>query len=153
MIYSSINAVNALCSWPEPIKKALEFLQNSELTDMPVGQYEIDGEDVYAMIQIQQTAAPEQKNAETHYQYIDIQYLINGEERQGYAPLIDGCETECHPGRDVIYYPNVPEEHFITLKPGDFTIYFTNDIHRPNCAVDKSMEIKKVVLKIRESVL
>ena len=72
---------------------------------------------------------------------------------QGVAPLPEGKEREEHPERDVMYYPEVPGENFIQLKPGDFAVYFTNDIHRPNCAPGESMEIKKVVLKIREAIL
>ena len=134
MIYSSLKAQSAQCKWPEPFQKAFDFLKNSDLEHMEVGRYEIDGDDIYAMIQKQTTAAPENKKAESHYKYIDIQYLIRGEEMQGVAPLPEG-------------------ENFIQLKPGDFAVYFTNDIHRPNCAPGESMEIKKVVLKIREAIL
>lgn len=129
------------------------FLKNSDLEHMEVGRYEIDGDDIYAMIQKQTTAAPENKKAESHYKYIDIQYLICGEEMQGVAPLPEGKEREEHLERDVMYYPEVPGENFIHLQPGDFAVYFTNDIHRPNCVPDESMEIKKVVLKIREAIL
>ena len=153
MIYSSLKAKDAQCAWPEAFQKAFAFLKNSDLEHMEPGRYEIDGDDVYATIQKQTTAAPEEKKAESHYQYIDIQYLISGKELQGYAPLPDGVKREEHPERDVMYYPEVEAEHFIELKPGDFTIYFTNDIHRPNCAAGESMDIKKVVLKIREAAL
>lgn len=153
MIYSSIAAQVALCAWPEPIAKALQFLQTEDLEHLPVGRYEIDGGDVFAMIQLQTTAPAAEKRAESHFRYIDIQYLIQGKELQGYAPLKAGCETEPYPERDVIYYPEVADEQFIALQPGDFTIYFTNDIHRPNCAVGDGMEIKKVVVKIRENML
>ena len=53
---------------------------------------------------------------------------------QGVAPLPEGKEREEHPERDVMYYSEVAGENFIQLKPGDFAVYFTNDIHRPNCA-------------------
>lgn len=153
MIYSSLNAKDVQCTWPEVFQKAFAFLKKSDLEHMEPGRYEIDGDDVYATIQKQTTAAPEEKKAESHYKYIDIQYLIRGKELQGYAPLPEGAVREEHPERDVIYYPEVEAEHFIELKPGDFTVYFTNDIHRPNCAAGESMDIKKVVLKIREAIL
>ncbi len=150
MIFSSVNARTAGCAWPKAIKKALNFLNQPGLADLAAGRYEIDGDNVFALVQIQNTDAPDKKNAETHYNYIDLQYLIAGEERQGYALLHDGVRAECHPERDLMYYSEVNNENFITLQPGDFTIYFTNDIHRPNCAVSQNMEIKKVVIKILE---
>ena len=151
MIYSSLKAKDAQCAWPEAFQKAFAFLKNADLEHMEPGRYEIDGDDIYAMIQLQTTAAPEKKKAESHYKYIDIQYLIRGKEVQGYAPLPDGGVCEEYPERDVMYYSEVEAEHFIELKPGDFTVYFTNDIHRPNCMAGESMDIKKVVLKIRET--
>ena len=72
MIYSSLKAQSAQCKWPEPFQKAFDFLKNSDLEHMEVGRYEIDGDDIYAMIQKQTTAAPENKKAESHYKYIDI---------------------------------------------------------------------------------
>ena len=153
MIYSSIRALDAQCTWPEAFRKAFVFLKNSDLEHMEVGRYEIDGDDVFAMIQKQITAASEQKKAESHFKYIDIQYLISGEEKQGFAPLTEGMEREEHPERDVTFYPEVSDENYICLKPGDFAVYFTNDVHRPNCAVEEGMEIKKVIVKIREAAL
>lgn len=153
MIYSSIRALDAQCTWPEAFRKAFAFLKNSDLEHMEVGRYEIDGDDVFAIIQKQTTAASEQKKAESHFKYIDIQYLISGEEKQGFAPLTEGMEREEHPERDVMFYPEVSDENYVCLKPGDFAVYFTNDVHRPNCAVEEGMEIKKVIIKIREAAL
>ena len=76
MIYSSLNAKDIQCTWPEVFQKAFAFLKNSDLEHMEPGRYEIDRDDVYATIQKQTTAAPEEKKAESHYKYIDIQYLI-----------------------------------------------------------------------------
>lgn len=61
MIYSSIKALDAQCAWPEPFQKAFAFLKNSDLEHMEIGRYEIDGDDVFAMIRKQTTAAPEQE--------------------------------------------------------------------------------------------
>lgn len=153
MIYSSINAADAQYAWPELFRKAFAFLKNSDLEHMDNGRYEIKGQDVFAIIQTQTTAAPKQKKAESHFKYIDIQYLISGEEMQGFAPLTDNMEREEHPERDIMYYQNVPAENFVRLKPGDFAVYFTNDVHRPNCTSGIDMEIKKAIVKIREEAL
>ena len=44
-------------------------------------------------------------------------------------------------------------EQFVTLHPGEFTVYFTNDIHRPNCTMDEPVNIHKAVVKIKESLI
>ena len=39
MIYSSIRALDAQCTWPEAFRKAFAFLKNSDLEHMEVGRY------------------------------------------------------------------------------------------------------------------
>ena len=93
------------------------------------------------------------KRAESHRNYIDIQYLFTGKEVQGYAPLLPGVTGEEPAGKDNIFYETVENEQFVTLHPGEFTVYFTNDIHRPNCTMDEPVNIHKAVVKIKESLI
>ena len=118
-----------------------------------MGRYEIQGDDIFALVQDQTTDKPENKRAESHRNYVDIQYLMSGEEMQGYAPLLPGVKGEEPAGKDNIFYDTVEGEQFVCLKPGDFTIYFTDDIHRPNCASGESCNIHKAVIKVRESLI
>lgn len=154
MILASTNAKKANFVYPEAIVKALDFLTKPETATLPVGRYEIDGDNIYVLIQDQTTAPVDKKKAESHRNYIDIQYLFSGEEVQGYAPLTDESVIAEEPeGKDNIFYNPVANEQFVTLKPGDYTIYFTNDIHRPNCTMGESVNIHKAVVKIKESLI
>lgn len=154
MILASTNAKKANFEYPEAIVKALEFLTKEDAASLPVGRYEIDGDNIFVLIQDQTTATPDKKKAESHRNYIDIQYLFSGEEVQGYAPLTDESVIAEQPeGKDNIFYNPVANEQFVTLHPGDYTIYFTNDIHRPNCTMDESKNIHKAVVKIKESLI
>ena len=153
MIYSSLTAKKGNYQYPEAIQKALDFLAKEDTVALPVGKYEIDGDNIYVLIQDQTTADAKDKRAESHRNYIDIQYLFTGAEKQGYAMLGEGVKGEEPAGKDNIYYDTVKDEQFVILKPGDFTIYFTNDIHRPNCAVDAPMAIHKAVVKIKEALI
>lgn len=153
MIYASLNAKEANAKYPAAIATALEFLAKEETKELPTGRYELDGDNIYVLIQDQVTAPVAQKRAESHRNYIDIQYLFTGKEVQGYAPLLPGVKGEEPAGKDNIYYDIVEDEQFVTLKPGEFTIYFTNDIHRPNCTMDEPVNIHKAVVKIKESLI
>lgn len=153
MILASLRSKAGNYKYPEAIQKALDFLAKEETASLPVGRYEIEGDDIFVLIQDQTTAAPSEKKAESHRIYIDIQYLFSGEEMQGYAVLEPGVKGDEPAGKDNIYYPEVKDEQFVHLKPGDFTIYFTNDIHRPNCAESEPCNIHKAVVKIKESLI
>ena len=146
MIYASLNAKKGNYEYPAAIATALEFLAKPE-------RYELDGDNIYVLIQDQTTAPVEKKRAESHRNYIDIQYLFTGKEVQGYAPLLPGVKGEEPAGKDNIYYDEVADEQFVTLHPGEFTVYFTNDIHRPNCTMDEPVNIHKAVVKIKECLI
>ncbi|MCX0221867.1 YhcH/YjgK/YiaL family protein, partial [Escherichia coli] len=45
------------------------------------------------------------------------------------------------------------DEQMITLKPGMFAIFMPGEPHKPGCAVETPAEIKKVVIKVRASLL
>ena len=85
-----------------------------------------------------------------NYQY---PAAFTGKEVQGYAPLLPGVTGEEPAGKDNIFYETVENEQFVTLHPGEFTVYFTNDIHRPNCTMDEPVNIHKAVVKIKESLI
>lgn len=153
MIYASLNAKKGNYQYPAAINTALEFLAKPETAELPVGRYELDGDNIFVLIQDQTTAPVENKRAESHRNYIDIQFLFTGKEVQGYAPLLPGVTGEEPAGKDNIFYETVENEQFVTLHPGEFTVYFTNDIHRPNCTMDEPINIHKAVVKIKESLI
>lgn len=68
-------------------KKAFEFIINNNLNELKVGNYEIDGDKVFAFVQEYTTQAAVDKRWESHEKYIDIQYIIDGEEVMGYVPI------------------------------------------------------------------
>ncbi len=153
MIFSSLRVKKGNYQYPEALQKAIDFMSTEEFRTLPVGRHEIQGDDIFALIQDQTTDTPDKKRAESHRNYVDIQFLMSGEEKQGYAPLLPGVKGEEPEGKDNIFYDQVEDEQFVCLKPGDFTIYFTDDIHRPNCAVGESCSIHKAVIKVRESLI
>jgi biofilm protein TabA len=60
-------------------------MRNTDFSQMAVGRYPIDGEQMFALVQSPMTQAWETGKAEFHSRYIDIQYLLEGEELIGYA--------------------------------------------------------------------
>lgn len=153
MIYSSLNAKKGNYQYPAAIQTALDFLAKEDTASLPVGRYELDGDNIFVLIQDQTTAPASEKRAESHRNYIDIQYLFSGEEVQGYAMLAPDKKGEEPAGKDNIFYDTVENECFVKLHPGEFTIYFSNDIHRPNCTDSEPMQIHKAVVKIKEALI
>jgi len=66
-------------------KKAFNFIRENDLGSMEVGRVEIDGDDIFALVQSYDTMAAADKQFEAHKNYIDIQYIISGNEMMGYT--------------------------------------------------------------------
>ena len=126
---------------------ALKFLSETDFTKIDLGRYELQGDDIFYMVQRYETD-PDKTISEAHKKYIDIQFMVDGEEIIGVAPIsCEKTETEAKPENDVWFYDCKTEN--ITLNPGSFVILYPNDIHRPGVAVAESIPCKKVVVKVK----
>ncbi|MBV8048065.1 MAG: YhcH/YjgK/YiaL family protein [Paludibacterium sp.] len=115
----------------------------------PPGRYPIDGERCFALVQEMTTVPASERRLEAHGRYLDVQYLVSGEENIGYLP--SGSSATVREDRladkDIAFYdaPQPPCE--LALSAGMYAIFQPGEFHRPGCAVTNPMPIKKVVLK------
>lgn len=127
--------------------QGLTFLKENDITSLPVGRYEIDGDKVFALVQEYETRLPEECRWEAHYTYTDIQYVVEGSEKMGWTIMLDGVvKTEDRP-EDDIYFFDAEGDHFV-VRAGQFAVFTPQDAHRPGLAVDGPARIKKVVVKV-----
>lgn len=128
--------------------KAFAFMRDQDLSSLKPGKYEIDGEKVYAMVTDAPSKTFEQSAWESHRKYIDIQYVIKGEEKIGVVPLSKATVSRPYDeNKDSANY-TADGEYYIA-KPGTFFLFFPNDVHRPNIKVDGYDVVKKLVIKVR----
>lgn len=153
MITGNIKELKDIALYPKLIQKALMYLKETDFTSMNPGIYEIQGKDLFAEVQELRTNYKENRNAETHKTYVDVQFLVDGEEKIGCSLLSDSSEIleDLRPEKDLIYYKQAENETMLNMKRGDFAIFFPTDIHRPGCEKNGPQKIKKVVMKIRYS--
>ena len=149
MIFSSMNAHDDTTKYPKGLRIALNYLSGKDFTKMEPGKYPIIGKEVYALVMDITTAPGENKRAESHKKYMDIQFIVQGREKQGFAPLY-GNETiiDSQEEKDIYFYENICNESFLDMKAGCYSVYFPNDIHRPGCMIDKPCTVRKVVVKV-----
>lgn len=127
---------------------ALKFLAETDFNKMDLGRYELDGDNIYYMVQSYNTD-PEKTISEAHKKYIDIQFMVKGEELIGVAPFeTKKTETQAIPENDVWFYECKTES--ITLIENSFMVLYPNDLHCPGVATNgKSITCKKVVVKVK----
>ena len=128
------------------IESALEYLQKTDFSKFPPGRYDIDGDEVYALVQHYDTTK-EPGVWEAHQKYIDIQYNFRGAERIGYAN-IQGMKVTKEYSRHEDCLHCAGEGDFLTLKEKMFMILCPEDAHMPRIAAKESEPVIKVVIKV-----
>lgn len=149
MICENIRNAKNYAGINKNFEKAFEFLKTKNLKELEAGQYEIDGNAVFASVQEYTTQDEKDKNWEAHEKYIDIQLIIEGQEIMGYAPV--SClevREDLRPEKDMIFYKETSEGSNVKFSEGDFAIFFPEDGHKPGCALGEPSKVKKVVVKV-----
>lgn len=131
------------------LERAFEFLETASVESKATGRYAIDGDRLYATVVEDKTRAVETAQFEVHRKYIDVHYLVRGRELIGSAnPAGLRVAKPYSPEVEAALYERPAKYKRLMLKPGEFTVFFPGQAHMPGCYVDKSEDIRKVVVKI-----
>ena len=130
---------------------AFDFIKKACAEKLPVGKYEIDGKNLYALVQEYDSKAPEAAKFEAHKNYIDIQYIISGTENMQALDISDAiANTEYNAENDVIFFENTDKVTTSIFTNESFAIFFAHDVHRPGMATKNGSEpIQKIVVKVK----
>ena len=109
MIKDNIKNANLYYNFSTFVEAGLKYLENTDFSALETGKYEISGQDVYALVQDYSSKPKSEGKFEAHKKYIDIQYIIKGEELMGAANVADFAEaTEYSHEKDIVFLmPNV----------------------------------------------
>ena len=69
------------------IDKALKYIVSTNFDELALGKQEIDNDTIFAILKEYQTKQIEDGLLESHIKYVDVQYVIEGEEQIGIATL------------------------------------------------------------------
>ena len=128
--------------------KAFAYLRDNDLKTLEKGRYPIDGENVFAIVTEDPSKNYDKTNWESHRKYIDLQSVIEGEEKIGVYPVLKAKVTkEYDEAKDVANYS--ADGKLYSAKPGTFFLFFPSDAHRPNITPGGNLVVKKIVIKIR----
>lgn len=147
MIIDKIENVNIYASLSKRLAKGIDYINNSDFSKTDLGTYKIDGDDVFAMVQEYDTKNIEDCKLEGHKKYIDIQYLIKGEEQIGLTIKKNQELEERNDKDDYAFYKG--ESTLFKFDPSVFGIFFPDDLHMPCLALNQSSKVRKVVVKVR----
>lgn len=133
------------------LKIGLKYIRDTDFSALENGKYEILENKVFVIIQ-DYTSKPEAEGKfEAHKKYVDIQFIIEGEEKIGTGKLEDFEEiTEYDEEKDIIFLTPKTDANidFVKLKAEEFAIFTTKDVHMPSIAIDEPCHVRKAVVKV-----
>lgn len=128
--------------------KAFAYLKNNDLATLAPGRYTIDGDNVFALVSEAPSKDYDKTVFESHINYIDLQFVISGEENMGKAKLADlKPDKPYNEKNDIMFY--IGDGEIYTVSQNGFLLFFPSDAHRPNITPGGNKVVKKVVIKIR----
>ncbi len=129
------------------IAEALALIEREDFRSQEVGKHEVKGASLYYLVQRYTTKPLEQAAWESHRKYLDLQYVVEGTERMGWAPLSTLTATQAYdPDKDAARYAGQGE--LITGGPGTFYLLWPDDGHMPGVAAPSPSPVLKVVVKV-----
>ncbi|MEG1805838.1 MAG: YhcH/YjgK/YiaL family protein [Clostridia bacterium] len=143
MIYDNIKN----CSYyylNERFKRAFDFL-NGFKGGLPVCRIDLcDG--VIALIQKYKTKDQKFGKWESHNEYVDLQYIFKGSEKIGFSSVKRlELAVPYSKDKDCALYTGFGD--FLSIKAGEFVVFFPDDGHMPQ--IGEGKDVEKVVIKIR----
>jgi len=133
---------------------AFEFLKREDLKTLAPGRYELTSKGTYANIQELTTAKenPKKEAYERHEKYVDIQYMLEGEELIYVSDMASMKEKtkEYDAANDYELFAGSVNPRPVVMNDTTFVVAFPTDPHRPGLAPTgtKPAKAKKVVVKV-----
>ena len=150
MIIGMIKDAARYQSFSSRMTEALKWLQTVDMTTLQEGKNPIQGEDIFCSINFYDTTGADTRPWEGHRKYIDIHFMIKGEEIIDISP-IDAMQVKkvYNVQTDFIEFEGAAQQH-ILLKEGMFLIAFPEDIHKTALQVTpgKACAVKKGIIKV-----
>ena len=145
MILDTLNNAAKYAGLKIGISEAFGFLDQPGLAELPAGKYEISGDRVYAIIERVNGRKVEDGELEAHRKYIDIQYVISGDESMGWKNregLVNSMDYD--EGRDLEFFQGEPAS-IVRVPPRSFAVFLPTDAHLPLIGEGP---IHKVIVKV-----
>ncbi len=148
MITDKLEFYNIYTRISDRIATAMMYLLTSDLKALAPGTYIVEEDEIFALVSEYRTKLPDELKWESHNKFVDIQVMIEGEEKMGFAPLETMKVTEQYnEDKDVQILEGTGD--YVTARPGSFTMFFPHDAHQPGIAIGQACKVKKVVLKVK----
>lgn len=149
-----------LASLPKTVRQGIEFLKTADLSALPLGKQELDGDRLFINVQEYETKPEGIPVFEAHQKYIDIQMIVSGREWIGLTTADvsnDPVTTPYDAEADYELYTPTEEPRWcadglprkLDVNAGELVVFEPVDRHAPCLSPGHAEQVRKVVVKCR----
>ncbi len=133
------------------IDLALKEMAAYTAQNYSTGKKELDGDNVFLLCNEYETKNPDGALTEAHQKYIDVMYMVEGEETIFVKPVtkLQNITQAYDPSIEALLAQTDEDATPVRLTAGSFVVLFPQDAHAPACWVDGPKTVKKIIGKVR----
>lgn len=147
MIYDYLDQLNRYRGLHANIDLAIDFLDKTDLTQLELGRNEVAGDQVFALVQNNTLNDQPSDSFEYHERYMDLQFLLEGNEHFRYTRSSEGVIQEFDAVNDFGLIRSSTGLD-LELNGQTFAMVWPGEYHQPNQLGRGGQSVKKVVVKI-----
>ena len=149
MIYDKICNIDNYLGLNKNIDSALLFIKNNDLKSLPKGKTVIDGDNVFVNHFSYDTVKEDANTLfENHMKYIDLHFILSGEEIIAVSFAENLKEVEKISSEDSVIYRGESDMRFPMTKE-TFLMVYPGEAHLPKLVYKSRSKIDKLVFKIK----
>ena len=133
------------------VTTALEKMATYTPDNYPGGKVTIDGDNLFLLLNTYETRDPAAAQFEAHEKYIDVMYMVEGEEIIYVKPTeaLSTITKEYDPAIDALLAKLDSDAAPVRLTAGSFVVLFPQDAHAPACYDTAPQTVKKIIGKVK----
>ena len=147
MILDSLKNAALYAEMHPRFKTVFDYIASHDLAAMECGRHDIDGDNIFVVVQEWDLRPTNEARLELHRKYIDIQLVLDGaDEVFGWSEKKDCLmpEADFDEQKDVQFFTDIPQ-CFYSVAKGQFSILYPEDGHAPMLGEG---HVKKCIFKI-----
>jgi biofilm protein TabA len=149
MIVDQISNYHLYNGANKKVDKAIQYIINNNFQELKKGMHEIEGDELFFNLIEYETKKAEERFWESHKKYIDIHYLLEGEEFVGYDLFERMTISVDYNEADDYYLLEGSLHSKVKLQKGDFMICYPNDVHMTGIISSEPKSVRKIVFKVK----
>ncbi|WP_283674210.1 YhcH/YjgK/YiaL family protein [Butyricicoccus sp. Marseille-Q5471] len=148
MIYDKLSNLAHYIGLSPALDRTIAYLTRTDLSALPHGRTEIDGDTVYLNHFGYETSEKQADSLfEAHEAYLDLHIVLSGRERMAVTAVEKLSHAEDRLAEDAVMYTG-EADYALPLAPGQFALVAPGEGHLPHLVLDVSCAVDKLVCKI-----